>query len=234
MVTYLFIIMALLFAIEASTALARKAGYLMEKPESGLILQSSLSLMSRLLIFMFMPLIGALSDKGSVYENISELLFGYLIIPFFLLAIYICRVKILTLYYILTTRMLSNGSFFKSVKLDKVATSLKIKKNKPIYKKFISLYMLVIIAYIPYYLAWPSIMVLIDIYPENRGFLLGMSSVLNGFNTIILTIFVDPKLVQIGKQKRLIINLYDDLILLRFVASLISFFILALSIFFLG
>jgi hypothetical protein len=234
MIAYLFIIMALLFCIEASTSLARRTGYLMRKPESGLVLQSSLSLMSRLLIFMFMPLIGALSDKGSIYDDTSELLFFYLIIPFGLYLLYVFRANVLHLYFVLTNRMLCNGSFFKPALKQGKFIEPNNGTRKNIYKRFRSLYMLVILAYIPYYLAWPSIMILIDIYPDNRGFLLGMSSVLNGFNTIILTLFVDPKLIQIGQHKRLIVKMYDDLVFLRFIASVFSFVILVITVNYLG
>jgi len=85
-----------------------------------------------------------------------------------------------------------------------------------------------LIAYIPYYLSWPLVMLLLDLFPENRGFILGISSLFNGVNTILLTIFIDPKLSQIGNYKRIVSNIYIDIIEIRILSSLIAFFILFL------
>ncbi len=56
----LYIILALLFMVESSTSISRKAGYNIDNPSTGFVFQSSISLLSRVLVFMFIPLLGYL------------------------------------------------------------------------------------------------------------------------------------------------------------------------------
>lgn len=232
MSTYLFIILSALFAIEASTSLARKAGYSTINPASGLILQSSLGLVSRALIFMFMPLIGSASDNGLLLDNILDIPINFLFVPILLLLLFNFRNKVETLFKILLIRVNENGSYFKksksSIELTSIGKNYNVIKG---FKRFKLLYLVVLFAYVPYYLSWPIIMILLDKFIEHRGLILGLSSVLNGINTIILTVFVDPKLAQMGQYKRTISMVYDDLIAVRVVSAIVAFLLLLLITF---
>ena len=229
MIFYLIFLLSALFFVESSTSLARKSGYSEGNAASGLILQSSLGLVSRALIFMFMPLIGLAADKGNLLESKSDILLSYSMIPMTLLILVVCREYVEWIYKALILRMSVSGSYFRSSN-----TKKKFKKGKLNYLKkakcFYKLYLLVIFAYIPYYVSWPFIIYLLDIFPERRGFILGMSSVFNGINTIVLTLIVDPKLAQLGRYKRIILSVYGDFILLRLFASIFSFAFLMLII----
>ena len=81
MIALLFLILAFLFCVEAATSISRKSGYAINNAASGLILQSSLGLLSRALIFMFMPLIGALADTGSLYSGGYSITLSFLFLP---------------------------------------------------------------------------------------------------------------------------------------------------------
>ena len=223
---YLFIILSALFALEASTSLARKAGYETNNPASGLMLQSSLGLLSRILVFMFMPMIGAAADSGNLFTNSFEIPIYSLLIPLMLLILFFCKNYARLLFVILLLRVNEHGSYFKKSTLKATIRKSNINKRKLLFTKFKSIYILVLIAYVPYYLSWPVIMILLDAFSEHRGFILGLSSILNGVNTIILTLFVDPKLAQIGQKKRIISVLYDELIAVRLGAAILSSIIL--------
>lgn len=233
MTTLLFIILGLLVSIEASTSISRKSGYKIGNPSTGFVFQSSLSLVSRALIFMFMPLLGYLADKNELLQALSDVLYLYIFIPFSLGMLYIVRKQLEYVYTILLHRMHIHGSFFKSIKNNNI--NIKIKSSKKIKtlkraKYFKKLYIIFLLSYIPYYLSWPVIIILLTLYNDNRATILGMSSVFNGINTIIITLFIDPKLTQLGKYKNLIQYIYNDLLLLRFYASIISYLLLVLLV----
>ncbi|MDD7913391.1 hypothetical protein [Polaribacter ponticola] len=225
-VIILFVILGLLFAVESSTSISRKSGYVIKNPASGFIFQSSLSLVSRALIFMFMPMLGYLSDKDNLTNDYKSILFMYLFIPFFLFLVYLFRYKLEGLYGVLLLRISESGNYFKKAK-DSYSVSV-IPGNQ--FKRFKKLYLIVFVAYVPYYISWSLIIILLDKYNESRGLILGLSSVFNGINTIIITTIVDPKLAQLGKYNNLITRVYNDLILVRVFIGLISFLALGIII----
>jgi hypothetical protein len=216
---FLFAILAFLATIESSTSISRKIGYTLKTPESGFIFQSSLALVSRALTFVFMPVLGYISDTGNIQYSLIELLGMYLLIPFFLFITFLLRYRIETLYSRYIMRIKIYGSLFNGKIEKKYFINRKKRKQK---SKFYKLYLTVVIAYIPYYISWTIIIMLLSKYHDYRGTILGLSSVLNGINTIILTTVVDPKLGKLGKYKYTINNIYEDLIFLRFIAAMIG------------
>jgi hypothetical protein len=217
---FLFIVLALLASIEASTSISRKVGYILKTPESGFIFQSSLALISRALVFMFMPALGYMSDTGTIEYSLMELLSMYILIPFFLLMTFLFRNKIEIIYAKYVMRIKLFGSLFKGkIKINYRTKNIKIINIK---SKFYKLYAIVIIAYIPYYISWTVIIMLLGEYQDNRGLILGLSSILTGINTIILTVFIDPQLGKLGKYKYTINRIYEDMIFLRFISSVLG------------
>jgi hypothetical protein len=121
-------------------------------------------------------------------------------------------------------RISESGSYFKKSKNNYKINF--IKGNS--FRKFKKLYLMAFIAYIPYYLSWSLIIILLDKYNENRGLILGLSSVFNGINTIIITTIIDPKLAQLGNYNNIINRVYNDLIFIRLFVAIVTFFILGL------
>lgn len=223
MTLLIFIILGLLNAVEATTTISRRAGYSIENPASGLIFQSSLALISRALIFMFMPILGALADANNLLASNMEVLFYYFFIPFFLVIIYLLRYSIEAIFGQLLMNINDFGTYFKMSK-KKYVVDKKLSKFKR--KKTFSFYLIVLLAYIPYYLSWPLIIILLDKYNEDRGLILGLSSVFNGINTIAITLWIDPKLAKFGKYKNHILRTYSDLLLVRVFSSFIGYVVL--------
>lgn len=226
----LYIILGLLVFLEASTSYCRLVGYFYKQPASGLILQSSLSLFSRLLMFLFMPLVGYLADRDIFNFDRSLFFLLFIFVLFFLFICLLLSNVILNFYSRIILSIVKHGSLFHffNIKSNKIA----IKKRSFFYlgKKMRLFYLITILAYIPYYLAWPLTFILLDLFNENRGFILGLTSIFNGINTIILALYIDPKLGRIGNYFNVNINLHFDLIKLRLIASFIAWIILLLFI----
>ena len=205
-------------AIEGCTSIARKSGYSIKNPAAGFVFQNSLSLLSRVMVFVFMPLLGYLADTNSLAVTMSHLIILFLPTPILLCVIYFFRFKVETLVTILLYRINTHGSFFK-----KVNHEFTIKRNKKyILTKFKSLYGSFVLAYIPFYLAWPVTVLLITEFNDYRATIIGLSSIFNGLNTIYITLFLDPKLTQLGNYPNIINSLYSDLLILRVLSAAIA------------
>jgi hypothetical protein len=74
--TVVFFILAVLFSIEALTSLSRLAGYNVNRSEGGFILQSSMAMVSRVLVFFMLPIIGFMGDSGYFY-TLNQLALTY-------------------------------------------------------------------------------------------------------------------------------------------------------------
>jgi len=229
MTIVIFIILGLLNAVEATTTISRRAGYSIGNAASGLIFQSSLSLLSRALIFMFMPILGVLADTNSLLNSNNEVLVYSLFTPFFLVFVYLFRFKLESVFGHLLMNINDFGTYFKKSKKKYSVELVSSNLNR---KKSYSFYFVVLLAYIPYYLSWPIIIVLLDKYNESRGLILGLSSVFNGLNTIAITLWIDPRLAKLGMYKNLILRIYSDLLFVRIFSSIIAFLILLFFIFF--
>lgn len=214
-------------ATEACTAIARKSGYSINNPASGFVFQSSLSLLSRVMVFVFMPLLGYLADTNNLFVSDLYLIILFMPTILILLMVYLFRYKLENFITILLHRINTHGTFFK-----KTSETIKIKKNKKIIlKNFKKLYASFIIAYIPYYLAWPITVLLMIEFNEYRATILGLSSIFNGINTIFITLLLDPKLTQLGKYPNLINSVYSDLLILRFLSATFSLIFLVSIVF---
>lgn len=222
----LFALLSMLFMIEASTSLARLAGYIEGTPESGMMLQSSLSLISRVVIFMFMPLLGWLADTGEIYESYNMFVIGYMLAPTLIAGLFLFRVTCVKLFVGVVRSVNQHGSLFK---FDNPRLSISHDFScRRLPRQFYPFVIFVSAVYIPYYLSWPVVIYLIDMLPEKRGFLLGLSGVFNGINTILITFYVDPKLIRYGRNRNLIFRLYPALVGARIMSA---FFVLMLILF---
>ncbi len=222
MLVLIYTLLSVLIAIEATTSIARKAGYIEGTPTTGLFLQSSLALFSRVVIFMFMPLIGYLADANKL-ESSAQDVFLFLIPVVMLIAVSTWRSFLTRICLALIDRMNKNGSLFKGALVYSNKDIIFLRKRKICaLSKF---YFVALMSYIPYYIAWPLTILLLGAFNDNRALVLGLASVFNGVSTIVLTLFIDPALAKFGKNKRCINIIYDDLISLRIKSILITYFI---------
>jgi hypothetical protein len=217
----LFLVLALLFAIEASTSFARVAGLESNSLASGMQLQSGLSLFSRALMAIFMPALGALADAGHLEaDNLPVIFVGTLLIPISVFVTYVFREAIFGLYYRSALNLSARGSYFPLGVKYQARDKVWQRRRRP---RGLRLFRLVtLLSYIPYYLSWPLIMVLLSIFSDNRGLILGLSSVMNGLNTLALVLYVDPLLIRLSAYNALSRDVYRDQVIIRIYASMFS------------
>ena len=181
----------------------------MDNQVTGLTLQSSLGIFSRLLMLLFMPVLGYMADTNKINTNfIVEL--NFLVVASLYVLIK-AKSYVLTIYLRLANNVGTHGTYFKQAKICTVHN----KKFKNVTLRFKSLYIIFIIAYIPYYLSWPIVLIFLAKYPDYRAMIIGMSGLLNGFNTVINALIIDPKLSQMSVYKRVCAQVQNDFLYLR-------------------
>jgi hypothetical protein len=204
----LFSLLGILLFIEASTSIARYSAIERLNLSSGLILQNALSIFSRSVMAFFMPILGYMADENNlIYFNLEIIITCLLILVTSLYIPIIFFNKINEYYGYLLDNIISSGSFFKKIeKIEKIEKTQTKKKKQT--KFLLSLKIITTLAYIPFYISWPLTIMMISIYNDNRAFILGLTSILNGINTIVITLYIDPKLIYLSKYKNIAKNIY--------------------------
>jgi len=228
---FLFLILGLLNLIELTTPIARLSGIKSGELSSGLQLQSSMSILSRVLNTFFMPILGYLSDiQGFELIDQNRFILCLLILILVMASFYLLKNYIFSFYTSICRSIISEGSIFKFYHHYDYNILL-FDKNKTI-NKFKKIRRLTIFAFIPLYISWPIIFLLIKHYPENRGFILGISSFINGINSLSLVLFIDPYLIKMSKYKMTSSLLFKDQVNLRFISLIIAVILLSIISFY--
>jgi len=234
MLVVLFSLLGCLYFLESTTSIARCAGVRAGNIANGLQIQASLALFSRAINSLFLPLLGYLADKNA-YSGLTvfELILLASIITLFLVLTLFIRNNVICLYEGISCGISRYGKLWPIWEKNNNLFSLKLWNGGYIKKKMMWIRLLTFISYIPYYLSWPVCILLLGIFYESRAFIVSITSVLNGINTIILVMVVDPKLIQLSRYKRISESIFVDQLFLRFFASVTSLFILFVISYFL-
>lgn len=218
----LFIIISFLCAIEASTSLARIAGLNTGNLASGLQLQSGLSLFSRALMAIFMPMLGSLADSNYFNEgNIQIVYFSTALIPILLCTTYAWKSELLSIYLSSAINLVKKGSYFP-IRFSQIKYNWRTNKEEKKLGRLSAFRWISFLAYIPFYLAWPIIIMLLSYYPDRRGFIIGLSSIMNGITTLALILYIDPVLIRFSRYKKLSIIIYNDQLKIRILSAILS------------
>lgn len=219
----LFTIISILFAIEASTSLARVAGINANNLASGLQLQSGLSLFSRALMSIFMPSLGAMADAGTLNEqNLLVLYCATGLIPISIYIAYLSKYNIIRVYSSIAANLVERGTYLP-ISISNINANMICDRNISRLKKLNTFRVITLLSYFPYYLSWPVIILLLSYFPDDRGLIIGLSSIMNGINTLALVLYVDPYLIKLSKHKRISNLVYHDQINMRVFASISAF-----------
>jgi hypothetical protein len=225
MIFLLFIILGLLNLVEITTPLCRKAGILNGSLAAGLQLQNSLSLVSRVINAFYLPFIGYLSDV-----NLLSSMNFYSSILYVLTMIGICFLIFPTEAYLLKFYSRVIGGITKNGSLFLLTKPIELNKSKIYFssKKFKKIKLITFFGFIPQYLAWPIVFIFLSRFPQHRGLILGVTSVLNGINSLLLILFIDPYILKFGKYSNICNVLFEDQIKARLSALIMMAFIFIL------
>lgn len=182
-----------------------------------------------------MPILGLMSDSDSFSLNQLHFVLGLFPVVFFVLILlykFFSKFSKATLPFIFS--VINYGSFFKIRKKIQQPKYVDLNSFNSSWKKRLSsVRYLTVFSFVPYYLTWPLIIILLDNYPENRGSIMGLSSVVNGLTTLSLTLIIDPFVVKLSRHQILSVLFFRDQILMRSFSALVAFgMILFLLVFF--
>lgn len=228
----LFLCLSILYCLESVTSVARSLGYWFDSPAAGFTLQQSLAVFSRAVMMLFMPLLGLLADKNAL--KIDDLFFLAMCVPvLFLFGTHLARRFFYFGFSVPIFSIIKHGKLFSRNFLnlksrdDFESRHLKAKDAasrvaEETVRKFRAFYFVVFLSYVPLYLSWPLVIVLLNALPENRAMIIGLSSWLSGINTLAISLYIDPKLAYLAKDLGKAYIIYDHLLIVRFWACFVA------------
>jgi hypothetical protein len=229
MLVLLYLVLALTYCVEACTAIVRKAGYLSPDPVAGLSLQSSLAIASRVLSFIFVPLVGFAADTRGLESNAGQIFLGPWFIFFSLFCVRLFVVPLTAFFYFIVLSIINTGKLFTSrisaqawQQTRAKAEALKQFSKKRRFRLLSRFRIFLLLSYIPYYLSWPSAILLMTYFPEFRATLASSTTFLTSINTLYIALIADPALVRIGSKQRVITSFYFLSLEDRLLASLFA------------
>jgi len=210
---------SMLYVLEASTTIARKAGYAINNVSSGLFFQSALGIFSRLIMFVFMPTLGFLADTSQLY--FSPVLLSYIFVPLAILGVYLLQVPLENLYGNIVLRLSEHGSYFKKTTIAYMPSYIFRKRNviaRPIAIAYV-------VAGVPYMISWAVLIMALILFQDYRGSILGLSTLFTGMYTLFNSVIIDPYLSKLGNYPNLIQVVYRHLLYLKLLTAIIAFFL---------
>lgn len=225
MIYIVLIALSVVLSAEFINPLARSAGVRKGSLAAGIIVQNSLAVLSRVFSMIMLPLLGLLSDTGALSKlSPFELNIAFWIIPVVLISIFLIRKKIQGILYFAVLSVIQEGKL--KIGYKKIAPRT-TKSSRANLRNF---YFVILVSYIPYFIAWPITISCIYLYPEYRATLLSLSTTLTGVNTLLITFWIDPIVGKLAKYTRSFEKIMENIIGLKLVASLTASIIMTVCI----
>jgi len=219
-------LLTIVVAIEASTSLARIAGFKIGNPYSGLTLESMLSLLSRGAMFFFTPIFGFLADTNMFEAQKVQIVYGSILLSVGVLAVKLNERLIVDLYCSLINGILKYGSIIRSLQYlrkdyHKLERSRSLRHKTSVLKRtrFNQLQVIHCLVYIPFYLSWPLAMIFISFFHDFRATILSANTLMTAVSSMTLTLLLDPLMAKLSCSQRLSQVIYHRLLSSRMIAA---------------
>ena len=177
------------------------------------VLQSSLAFVSRFAVFFMLPLIGFADARFCKYrKRYWNICVCNHLVPTFCVYFEKNPLKFIWMIESLT----KSGSLIRSLGFVGETHELRVKLRRKIVQPLKNFYIMFFMVYLPYYVAWPLIILLMNYFPDYRATILGCASFLTGINTIAIALFIDPFFLKLVKYKRTLPVVYISLVAINF------------------
>jgi hypothetical protein len=247
-----FTLLSVLCLADTLGIIIRRVGFIIGEPLAGYSVQSFFSIGLRVINLCFMPVFAISLDMQIFKQHFLILGILFFITPALQILAFCHLDSFNRIYSIFLVKMKQDGGFSFVFKRKSLAylVNIALKSWKPLLrgtymkskseinyscKTFLSAsaninlaYKKALPAYVLFYSCWPLIAVASAIFPSNTAFILSLSSFLNGWSTIMTSVSIDPALLQLEEDYQKSTQAYSDFVLLRAIASSISFILIFL------
>jgi hypothetical protein len=224
-IEFLFVLLSLLYGFESLSSIARSSGIWTGNIYNGIVVQNALSLGSRLIMFIFMPVMGFFFDTGNFVPT-GKLLIANICAITALILVYVTRNYSFYFLVNVALHVKNKGRLGYTNQTHDDLISLKSYYDE---KSFVIKY---IMAYIPYYAAWPLTIFLLGEYNEYRATLIALPTVFTGLNTLSISLYIDPYLSRFVEKSQENVWTNASLINLRICSYIISIILVLIFVFF--
>lgn len=228
----LFIFFSLLsfaYAIEMSVSITRIVGLKNYDLGAAITLQSALALISRLAVFIYMPLAGFIVDFSSELLSLMVIIVPFSIVPILIVISALNSRHVTRLVGTLIQRAITTGSYFSTAPEKNRVGFVEINIFNDSYsfdevKRITNLNVLVILfSYVLYYVSWPVIFLSIHLFPDARTTIFASAALFTGLNTLCMSLIADPTTLKLSAESSAKCELYLNLLIrLRVYGSLIA------------
>lgn len=225
MIYFILLTYSLVSAVEYVNSSARSSGILVGSLSAGLMVQNALSIFTRFFMFIMMPVLGYVADTGILAAYNKYQLLTSFWIPIIIIGIFwIFRKNVFNWVNFMVHTVQTEGKI-KIIGYKPKSVNI---RNRPTKADFIlKLYYTL---YIPYYLAWPLTIYFMSAFPDYRTTILTTATVFTGVNTVIMTIWTDPKISYLSSKKRTMSLVLYKSLTAKFLALLTSTIIITFVI----
>ena len=229
MVILAFLLLSIIMSVEVFVAYMRIYSIKHGSYAEGLTLNSAIALITRVITFMCIPMFAYLADTHDLTSDRFSLTFGFIFIPISILFcpfIFVRYGGFIGQYL----QRIKGGSYFQ-----KADTSEKLLKPdlKFLWQlSYVNLdqhnkitYYLIFVSYLLYYLTWPIVLLIASQFHEYRTTIFSLNTIFTALNTIVMTLFVDPKVTHLAaKSEKQGTEYLWVLINIRQVSSVVAYF----------
>jgi len=228
-------LLSMAYVIEVMVSVTRIVGLRQYDLGAAITPQSALALISRLVVFVYMPLAGFIVDFNSQILNINTLIIPFSIIPVLVVLIAINASYTTKIIGTLIQRVQVTGSYFSSCPEEKEAVRVDINIFQD-YSAVAEIHRLgefkafsLFVSYVLYYSAWPAIFFAIYLQPEYRTTIFASAALFTGLNTLCSALITDPVTLKLSGQNSTACEQYlKFLVRIRVYSALIAFILTAL------
>ena len=224
-IEFLFLLLSLLYGLESLSSIARSSGIWTGNIYNGIVVQNALSLGSRLIMFVFMPIMGYFFDSGNVVP-VSLITIANIFAVTGLILVYATRNFCFKFLVKVAFNVKNKGKLGYTNQTHFDLLSLKSYYDK---KAFVIIY---ILAYIPYYLAWPLTIFLLGEFSDYRATLIAFPTIFTGITTLSISLYIDPYLSKFVDKTQENVWVNASLINLRICSYIISIILVSIIILF--
>lgn len=221
----LFVLLSMLYCLESLSSIARSSGIWTGNIYNGIVVQNALSLGSRLIMFVFMPVMGFFFDTGN-FVPVSLITIANICAIAGLILVYALRNYCFQFLVKVALHVKNKGRLGYTNQTHYDLLSLKSHYDK---KGFIIKY---ILTYVPYYAAWPLTIFFLGEYTEYRATLIALPTVFTGITTLSISLYIDPYLSKFVEKTKENVWINASLINLRICSYVISIILVSSVILF--
>ena len=206
---FFFALLSAAYLVEMLVSVSRIVGLKAYDLGAAITLQSALALLSRLVVFIYMPLAGLLADFSASDLTPRNIFLSFIITPIALFGLARWATGSTRLIGVLITRAEETGGYFRSVPAETNCKPIslnafsEINPTSEVRMLLQPQNLALLLSYVLYYATWPAVFCTINMAPDFRTTIFSCAALFTGLNTLVMALVADPQTLKYAKISKL-------------------------------